>query len=43
MLFRSALAFRNAIKQAMDNAGRDIAAELEQSLQQLNDKETADD
>ena len=30
-----ALAFRNAIKQAMDNAGKDIAAELEQNLQQM--------
>ena len=38
-----ALAFRNAIKQAMDAANGDISQELEQSLQQLNDKETADD
>jgi len=39
-----ALAFRNAIKQAMDNAGRDIAAELEQSLQQMaKAKENSDD
>ena len=28
-----ALAFRNAVKQAMDNAGTDIASELERSLQ----------
>jgi len=28
-----ALAFRNAIKQAVDAAGTDIASELEQSLQ----------
>ena len=39
-----ALAFRNAVKQAMDNAGRDIAAELEQSLQQMaKAKENSDD
>ena len=38
-----ALAFRNAVKQAMDAANGDISQELEQSLQQLNDKETADD
>ena len=30
-----ALAFRNAIRQAMDAAGSDISAELEQGLQQL--------
>ena len=36
-----ALAFRNAIKQAMDAAGSDISAELEQALAKL--KETADD
>ena len=36
-----ALAFRNAIKQAMDAAGSDISAELEQALAKL--KETTDD
>ena len=36
-------AFRNAVKQAMDAAGNDIAAELEQQLQLLNEKETSDD
>ena len=39
-----ALAFRNAIKQAMDNAGEDIASQLEQSLQQMaKAKENSDD
>lgn len=38
-----ALAFRNAIKQAMDAAGSDISAELEQSLRLLGDKETEND
>ncbi len=38
-----ALAFRNAVKQAMDAAGADISAELEQQLQLLAEKETVDD
>ena len=38
-----ALAFRNAVKQAMDAAGSDISADLEQSLQALNAKESEDD
>ena len=38
-----ALAFRNAVKQAVDAANADFSAELEQSLQALSDKETADD
>ena len=37
------LAFRNAVRQAMDAANADFSAELEQSLQALSDKETADD
>ncbi len=37
------LAFRNAVKQAMDAANTDFSAELEQSLSALSDKETADD
>ena len=37
------LAFRNAVKQAMDAAGSDISAELEAGLQQLSAKETTDD
>ena len=38
-----ALAFRNAVKQAMDAANNDFSTELEQSLQALSDKENADD
>jgi len=38
-----ALAFRNAIRQAMDAAASDISAELEQSLQQLGSKEPEHD
>ena len=38
-----ALAFRNAVKQAMDAVGSDISAELEQELQQLTAKETEND
>jgi len=38
-----ALAFRNAVKQAMDAAKSDISAELEQSLRLLSDKETEND
>ena len=39
-----AMAFRNAIKQAVDNAGADIASELEQSLQAIaKAKETGND
>ena len=39
-----ALAFRNAVKQAMDNANTDIAGELERSLQQVaKAKESSDD
>lgn len=37
------LAFRNAVKQAMDAAGSDISSELEQGLQQLSLKESAND
>ena len=37
------LAFRNAVKQALDAAGSDISAELENSLRQLSAKETPDD
>ena len=36
-------AFRNAVKQAMDAANSDITAELEQALQVLSVKETAND
>ena len=36
-------AFRNAVRQAMDAAKNDFSAELEESLQALSDKETADD
>jgi glycerol-3-phosphate acyltransferase PlsX len=38
-----ALAFRNAVKQAMDAAKSDISTELEQSLRLLGDKETEND
>ena len=38
-----ALAFRNAVKQAMDAAQSDISAELEQGLAALAAKETAND
>ncbi len=38
-----ALAFRNAIRQAMDAAGSDISAELEEGLKRLTAKETAND
>ena len=38
-----ALAFRNAIRQAMDAAGSDISAELEEGLKRLIAKETAND
>ncbi len=38
-----ALAFRNAIRQAMDTAKSDISQELEQGLQLLAQKETAND
>ena len=38
-----ALAFRNAVKQAIDAANSDISEELEQMLRMLNDKENADD
>ncbi len=38
-----ALAFRNAVKQAMDAANSDISAELEQCLQALSEKETVND
>ena len=37
------LAFRNAVKQAMDAANNDFSTELEQSLQALSDKENSDD
>ena len=37
-----ALAFRNAVRQAMDAAGSDITEELEQMLRIVNDKENAD-
>ena len=36
-------AFRNAVKQAMDAAQNDVSAELEIGLQQLSEKETAND
>ena len=38
-----ALAFRNAIMQAIDAANSDISEELEQMLRMLNDKENTDD
>ncbi len=38
-----ALAFRNAVKQAMDAAQTDISGELEQSLAALTEKESSDD
>ena len=38
-----ALAFRNAVKQAMDACESDISQELEQQLQLLSDKESAND
>ena len=38
-----ALAFRNAVKQAMDAVQSDISQELEQGLAALNPKETAND
>ena len=38
-----ALAFRNAVKQAMNAAQSDISGELEQSLRLLSDKETEND
>ena len=38
-----ALAFRNAVKQAMDAANSDITEELEQMLRIVSDKENADD
>ena len=38
-----ALAFRNAVKQAMDAAKSDISQELEQGLAALNPKEPAND
>ena len=39
-----ALAFRNAIKQAVDASGKDLASELERSLQAIaKAKETAND
>ncbi len=38
-----ALAFRNAIKQAMDAAERDITQDLEEALKLLSNKENADD
>ena len=39
-----ALAFRNAIKQAVDASGKDLASELESSLQAIaKAKETAND
>ena len=38
-----ALAFRNAVKQAMDAAKNDISQELEQGLKLLSEKETEDD
>ncbi len=37
------LAFRNAVKQAMDAAQTDISGELEQSLAALTEKESSDD
>ena len=38
-----ALAFRNAVKQAMDAAKSDISVELEAGLQALTVKETVND
>ena len=38
-----ALAFRNAVRQAMDTAKSDISAELEEGLKLLSDKENPDD
>ena len=38
-----ALAFQNAVKQAIDAANSDISEELEQMLRTLNDKESTDD
>ncbi len=38
-----ALAFRNAVRQAMDAAGSDISTELEEGLKQLTQKENTDD
>ena len=38
-----ALAFRNAVRQAMDAANSDISADLEESLRKISAKETADD
>jgi glycerol-3-phosphate acyltransferase PlsX len=38
-----ALAFRNAVKQAMDAAKSDMTGELEQALARLSDKESSDD
>ena len=38
-----ALAFRNAVRQAVDAANSDITVELEQMLRLMNDKENADD
>ena len=37
------LAFRNAVKQAMEAAKNDISSELEQGLKLLSDKESGDD
>ena len=37
------LAFRNAVRQAMEAAKTDFSAELEESLQALSDKENTDD
>ena len=37
------LAFRNAVRQAMDAAKNDFSAELEQSLRALSEKENTDD
>ena len=38
-----ALAFRNAVRQAMDAAKADFSTELEQGLMQLAEKESQDD
>ena len=38
-----ALAFRNAVRQAMDAAASDISADLEESLRLISAKESADD
>ena len=38
-----ALAFRNAVKQAMDAAENDVSADLEAGLQQLAEKENTND